>query len=62
MANFATSSSSVAVLKELYVDDQSFMKDLVYAKNPSMALIPKDESVDGLAGKYIPCPIQFGDP
>lgn len=62
MANFATSSSALAVLKELYIDDQSFMKDLVYAKNPSYALIPKDESVDGLAGKYIPCPIQFGDP
>jgi len=62
MATFATSTSSISVLKELYIDDQSFMKDLVYAKNPSMALIPKDESVDGLAGKYIPCPIQFGDP
>lgn len=62
MASFATSASSVSVLKELYVDDQSFMKDLVYAKNPSMALVPKDESVDGLAGKYIPCPIQFGEP
>jgi hypothetical protein len=60
--SFATSTSAVAVLKELYVDDSSFMKDLVYAKNPSYALIPKDESTDGLAGKYIPCPIQFGDP
>jgi len=62
MANFATSASSIAVLKELYIDDQSFMKDLVYSKNPSFAMIPKDESVDGLAGKYIPCPIQYGDP
>lgn len=62
MASFATSASSIAVLKELYVDDSSFMKDLVYAKNPSFALIPKDESSDGLAGKYIPCPIQFADP
>ncbi len=62
MANFATSASSISVLKELYMDDQSFMKDLVYAKNPSFALVPKDESVDGLAGKYIPCPIQFGNP
>jgi hypothetical protein len=61
-AAYATSTSAVSVLKELYVDDQSFMKDLVYAKNPSFALIPKDESTDGLAGKYIPCPIQFGDP
>jgi len=61
-AQYATSASSISVLKELYIDDQSFMKDLVYAKNPSYALIPKDESTDGLAGKYIPCPIQFGDP
>jgi len=61
-ASYATSTSAISVLKELYIDDQSFMKDLVYAKNPSYALIPKDESVDGLAGKYIPCPIQFGDP
>lgn len=61
-ASYATSTSALSVLKELYVDDQSFMKDMVYAKNPSFALIPKDESVDGLAGKYIPCPIQFGDP
>lgn len=62
MATYATSASATSVLKELYVDDASFMKDLVYAKNPSFALIPKDESVDGLAGKYIPCPIQYGDP
>ena len=62
MSNFATSASSIAVLKELYIDDQSFMKDLVYSKNPSFAMIPKDESTDGLAGKYIPCPIQYGDP
>ena len=61
-ASYATSASAISVLKELYVDDASFMKDLVYAKNPSFALIPKDESTDGLAGKYIPCPIQFGDP
>lgn len=30
--SFATSTSAVAVLKELYVDDQSFMKDLVRLK------------------------------
>lgn len=59
---YATSASSIAVLKELYVDNSDFVKDLVYAKNPSFALIPKNESTDGLAGKYIPVPIQFGDP
>ena len=61
-ASFATSSSAISVLKELYIDDQSFMKDTVYAKNPTFALMPKDESTEGLAGKYIPVPIQFGDP
>jgi hypothetical protein len=60
--SFATSASSIAVLKELYVDNSDFVKDLVYAKNPSFALIPKNESTDGLAGKYIPVPIQFADP
>jgi hypothetical protein len=28
-ATYASSSSAVAALKELYVDDQSFMKDMV---------------------------------
>jgi hypothetical protein len=32
MATYASSSSSIAVLKELYVDNSDFMKDLVYAK------------------------------
>jgi hypothetical protein len=62
MATYASSSSSIAVLKELYVDNQDYMKDLVYSKNPTFALMPKNESTDGLAGKYIPVPIQFGDP
>lgn len=60
--SYATSTSAVAVLKELYIDDQSFLKDLVYAKNPTLALMPKDESKDGLSGKYIPVPIQFAQP
>lgn len=60
--SYATSSSAVAVLKELYVDNSDYLKDLVYAKNPTFALVPKNESTDGLAGKYIPVPIQFGDP
>lgn len=61
-AQYASDSSAVAVLKELYVDNSDFVKDLVYAKNPTFALMPKNESTDGLAGKYIPVPIQFGDP
>lgn len=59
---YATSTSAVAVLKELYIDDQSFLKDLVYSKNPTFALMPKDESKDGLSGKYIPVPIQYAQP
>jgi hypothetical protein len=31
-------------------------------KNPTFALLPKNESTDGLAGKYIPVPIQYADP
>jgi hypothetical protein len=60
-ASFANSSSAVAALKELYIDDQSFMKDMVYAKNPWFALVPKDESPDGFGGKYLPIPIQYGN-
>jgi hypothetical protein len=54
MATFATATNQVAVLKELYVGD-SYMKDLVYKKNPLLALIPKDESPSGFAGKYKYC-------
>ena len=61
MATYASSTSSVAVLKELYVDNSDYLRDLVYAKNPTMALMPKNESADGLAGKYIPVPIQYGN-
>lgn len=49
-ATYMNSTNQLAVLKELYPDDGAFMKDLVYKKNPFMALIPKDESVDGFAG------------
>jgi len=30
------------------------MKNIVYAKNPLLAMIPKNESPEGFAGKYIP--------
>lgn len=62
MATFANSTNQLAVLKELYPDDGAFMKDLVYRKNPALALLSKDESPDGFAGKYIPVPTIFGDP
>lgn len=61
MAIYATASNQVAALKELYVGDE-YLKDLVYAKNPMLALIPKDESPQGMGGKYLPVPIIFGTP
>lgn len=61
MATYANTSNQIAALKELYTGDD-FMKDLVYAKNPLLALIPKDESPSGFAGKYIPVPLVYGTP
>lgn len=62
MATYANPSNQVAALKELYPENGDFMKDLVYAKNPGLALVPKDESPGGMAGKYIPCPLVYGTP
>lgn len=62
MATFANSSNQIAALKELYKDSKEYMKDLVYKENPFLALVPKDESPDGFAGKYIPVPLEFGVP
>ncbi len=53
---YANSSNQLAALKELYVDDKDYMKNIVYSKNPFLALVPKNESPDGFAGKYIPVP------
>jgi hypothetical protein len=61
MAIYANPSNQIAALKELYTGDD-YMKDLVYKKNPFLALVPKDESPDGFAGKYIPVPLIFGTP
>lgn len=61
MATFSNPTNQVAVLKELYTGD-SYMKDLVYKKNPLLALIPKDESPSGFSGKYIPVPTVFATP
>ena len=60
-ATYANTSNQVAALKELYTGDD-FMKDLVYKKNPLLALLPKDESPSGFAGKYIPVPLIYGTP
>jgi hypothetical protein len=61
-AQYADSSNQIAALKELYVDDKDYMKNIVYAKNPWLAMIPKNESPDGFAGKYIPVPLEYGNP
>ena len=53
-AVYANSSNQIASLKELYTDSNEYMKDLVYKENPLLALLPKNESPDGFAGKYIP--------
>jgi hypothetical protein len=62
MATYATSANQIAALKELYTNDKEYMKDLVYKENPFLALVPKDESPDGFAGKYIPVPLEYGNP
>jgi len=61
-AVYANSANQIAALKELYKDDKEYMKDLVYKENPFLALVPKDESPDGFAGKYIPVPLEYGTP
>lgn len=61
MAIYANPSNQVAALKELYTGDD-YMKDLVYKKNPLLALLKKDESPGGFAGKYIPVPLVYGTP
>jgi hypothetical protein len=59
---YATSANQIAALKELYTDDKDYLKDLVYKENPFLALVPKNESPDGFAGKYIPVPLEYGTP
>lgn len=61
-AVYANSSNQVAALKELYDNPSDYLQDLVYKENPLLAMLPKDESTDGFAGKYIPVPIMFGTP
>ncbi len=59
---YANSSNQIASLKELYTDNSDYMQDLVYKENPFFAIVPKNESPDGFAGKYIPVPLEFGNP
>lgn len=57
--NFAYSNAqtNVATLKELYSDDAWVMKDLVFNRNPMLAIVDKDETEMGLGGKYFPIPV-----
>ncbi len=59
---YANSANQIAALKELYSDDKDYMKNCVYSKNPWLAMVPKNESPDGFAGKYVPVPLEYGNP
>ena len=50
---YANSTNQLAALKELYTDDKDYMKNIVYAKNPWLAMIPKNESPDGWPIKQV---------
>lgn len=54
---YSNAQTNVATLKELYSDDAWVMKDLIFNRNPALALIEKDESEMGLGGKYFPVPV-----
>lgn len=54
---FSSAATNVATLKELYTDDAWVMKDLVFNRNPALALFDKDESEMGLGGKYFTIPV-----
>jgi hypothetical protein len=54
---YSNAATNVATLKELYSDDAWVMKDLVLNRNPGLALIDKDETEMGLAGKYFTIPV-----
>ena len=54
---YSNAQSNVATLKELYSDDAWVMKDLVFNRNPGLALIDKVEDEMGLGGKYFPIPV-----
>ncbi len=56
---YSNASDNIAVLKELYSDDSWVMKDLVFDKNPHLALVPKDETEMGMAGKSFPVPVMY---
>lgn len=56
---YSNAQDNIAVLKELYSDDSWVMKDLVFDKNPFLAIVPKDETEMGLGGKTFPIPVLY---
>lgn len=56
---YSNSTDNIATLKELYSDDAWVMKDLVFDKNPFLAICPKDETEMGMGGKYFPVPVMY---
>lgn len=56
---YSNATDNVATLKELYSDDAWVMKDLVFDKNPHLALVPKDETEMGMGGKSFPIPVMY---
>lgn len=56
---YSNAATNVATLKELYSDDAWVMKSLVLNRNPGLALMDKDESEDGMGGKYFPIPVLY---
>ena len=62
LPQYSNSTDNAQVLKELYTDDSWVMKELVYVGNPALALLPKDESADGMGGKSFPVPVLYAPP
>lgn len=56
---YSNATDNVATLKELYSDDSWVMKDLVFDKNPFLAICPKDETEMGMGGKSFPVPVMY---
>lgn len=56
---YSNAQDNIAVLKELYSDDSWVMKDLVFDKNPFLAICPKDEMEMGMGGKSFPVPVMY---
>jgi len=56
---YSNAQTNVSTLKELYSDDAWVMRDLVFNRNPALALIDKDETEMGLGGKYFPIPVLY---